>query len=209
MNTKHEAEDLLLSRVVDRRAGAKDFDQLEKLADEDPQLWARLAQWLKDDAQLRAAVDEAASVAEGIEFSAVLETRRPRRARRPSTRWIGWAAAALLAFLWIGANLIPGESDTAVARTTPDEALELYRQIGTEDGRLLSELPLLLVDSQPLAEEGRFELVYLRRLLERRIVDEMVQPAIDEHGEPIFDDLGQPMTIPANTAAYNSRSEEI
>ena len=47
MNPEREA--LLLSRIVDRMADDTDFDQIGRIASEDPGVWERLGLTLRDD----------------------------------------------------------------------------------------------------------------------------------------------------------------
>ena len=56
---------------------------------------------------------------------------------------------------------------------------------GVEDARVLGELSRVVVRAQP-TEDGRgVEVVYVRRVLERKVVDELYQITEDEHGMPM------------------------
>jgi len=189
MNDKHETEELLVERALSRNATPADWDQLEHLAVSDPETWRRLALALRDECDLARVTSAAASVADDIELGEVLQTRKPRRTARRGINWMGWAAAAAIAAFWVMASV--GDPDPSAQAGSMDEALERYRELGREQGRLVGELPLVMVDSNPTTGE-QVEVVYMRRLVERRVVQDMVQPGLDELGDPVIVPVNHP-----------------
>lgn len=93
-------EDLLLTRVAERRASPEDWDELHRRAASETDLWARLHEWLEDDARIRAAVSGALAGTERVGLPAA----GPRLLR--GTRLI-LAAAALLFSFWLGTFVMP------------------------------------------------------------------------------------------------------
>ena len=98
MNTCEE--DILLTRVAERRARPEDWNELHRRAGTDADLWARLHEWLEDDAQIRSAVSGALAGTERVGLAAA----RPRLVR--GTRLFLGAAALLFSF-WLGTFVTP------------------------------------------------------------------------------------------------------
>lgn len=169
MNAPNDT-DLLLNRVVGRDDGPGDWRILREHAQQDPDLWPRLADELEDDMLVRAAVaergDPAASVA--------LPGTGLRRLPRPT----GWIAAAVLALLWIGGVRMPWTTETA---PEPDPAVAAAP---ARDVVELGELPRVVVSTSDVAEDGSVEVVYVRRVLERTRVQDVQTIGVDELGLP-------------------------
>ena len=188
-------EDVLISRVVDAEATSGDWEALGQIAVRDPEIWERLAQAQYLEAKLREAVDVAETVAEEVELSFL-------QSERPKSRWShrlvragGWAAALLMAVLWwtvdespdveSPSDGAPTKHQTAVDRDS-DSIYSEYVRRGLEEGRLVQELPRLVMSTKSTGQEGSdVEVVYMRRLLERVVVDNFFRLGIDDRGHPV------------------------
>lgn len=161
MTPAREPEDhhaLAVTRVVEQRDLTRDWEVLERAAAVDPSVWADLAQSLREASALRRALADELARADAVALPAV--SRLPHR-----RTWV--AAAAAFAFA-VGTFAL-GRVSVAPApppSTTP-----------------LGELPRLVVEARETAD-GRTEVVYLRRSLERAVVDRVVEIGSNEHGEP-------------------------
>jgi hypothetical protein len=175
-------ESRLTERVLSGSADPADWEALEELAQHDSQLWWRLAMSLRDQNELGLAVRGTAEIAESIALTpAVARATRRARPRRVGT-WLGWAAAACLAMFWLTGQLPTGPRPVPAQAASMDEALELYRAAGSREGRLVRELPLLMVERQPVSGGQGSEVIYVRRLVERRQVRDVYESVPDEWG---------------------------
>lgn len=181
--------DLLVDRAVNRSASFDDWDDLDARADADPTVWSWLGRAVRDDGLLRAALVEQVDVSERVELPPGGEAPAERGAAR---RWgarsaLGWAAAVLFAALWWFDREAPTSVAPAAAPSdvvaVPDAPLAVPAADVAHDG-VLAELPLLLVSTTPFGDDGRTEVVYVRRTLERTVVDDVLEVAHDEHGLP-------------------------
>lgn len=193
-------EDILIGRVTDGEASPADWHELESLAAADASVWSRLASAQRRHAELERAVDDALTIAELIEAPDAFADP----AMRLSVRWrsyAGWAAAAAIALTWAGAssfNLIPGPS--GLVQTTSmvpvplgtDELMSRYLDTGKREGRVLAELPMVMVESRPSLDGHGSEIVYLRQVLERVRVEDVYSLGSDELGRP----TPTPLTTP-------------
>ncbi|MEM7199052.1 MAG: hypothetical protein AAF628_02235 [Planctomycetota bacterium] len=167
-----------MSRVVDRADGLEDWRALDRQAAGDPALWHELVAMLRQDATLRVAVRPTVQRAAGhVELGAP----RGRWLSSRSTRWAalasGWLAAAVACMGWGAAvwRSAPGVTSapaphTAVAAVEPGAP------------QVLRELDRVVLRAEPTADGVGYDLVYLRRVLERARVPELFGVAEDEHG---------------------------
>src|SRR5690606_3277257 len=114
-----------------------------------------------------------------------------------------WLAAAAVALVWGLLSLRPAPAPEPGAMPvswppTADEALDQYLAAGALQGRVIGELPALMVESRPL--ETGAEIVYIRRVLERGVEDGMVEHDVD--------DAGRIVERPVSAAAF-ARPEEL
>ncbi len=194
-----ERDELLISRVVDNDATTADWAELELLAQRDADVWRRLAGAIKSEAVVRVVLAQEVSVADGVDLPLEEPIPAPLSPVSKSlvARWnsaVGWAAAILFAVLWIvgvgqqsklASNPVaPGHNDMP-AELSADDALIQYFDAGMREGRLVGELPRLVVETRPLPDQEAVEIVYLRRLLERRTVDEFYDIDHTETGMPV------------------------
>ncbi len=231
--------DLLISRVVDDAATARDWDQLRALAEYDPSVWRELFEAQHAQADLARAVEQAIAIADGIDAPTDALTGPSLRFRiRKVAGWTGWALAAGVAIAWMAPQLTPSRPTSPLGTPQPGgQALPLAvagnntssqpsrvelvdpsqasgnpllaggpsRRASTSSAatpestaHLVAEMPeRTLLEVRPLPD-GRLELIYVRKLIERAIVDDgdlyQVKP----------DDAGIDRTVPYRTRRPSS-----
>lgn len=206
IRTAHEHEDILIGRVVDQEATAADWAALEAIATTDRALWSRLAAAQRDHDALRSAFERnAESVADTIEIPGRAAHAMDAMSIRVRA-WSGWAAAAVLALAWAGAagfGLLSGDRASSiqhaglVSSLTPDEALDQYLTAGQAQGRVLGELPKVMIESRPLEEGQRVEVLFIRQIYERAVVTELYSHGQDDLGRAVY----TPVTTPPDSAS--------
>lgn len=183
--------DMLLGRIADGAGTERDWDAFRALAERDPTLWRELAEMQRDAADLTAAVGRALAVADLVEAPAETQivARFTDRVRQVGA-WGGWAAAAALTLVWATGGLhAPGPVGTNLAGmgfSTPDDALQAYLDRGQQSGQVIDELPAkVLVETRPsAARPGGVEVIYIRQIMERAVVDDLYRFSQDEFGRP-------------------------
>ena len=141
MNDEHR--DLLISTVVGGEAGDWGWQELERLAHDDPTVWRDLAEAQRDQIALERVTATAGVVAEGVDVPGSTDhwtaaTRRRSVARRQPephrpavpawSNWragAGWAVAALILLTWAAGIRAPSaplafRSPDPIARSSPD-----------------------------------------------------------------------------------------
>lgn len=176
-----EQRDHLISRVVDRCESAADWEALSAFESEHNGVWRELAQALRCEAELRDAM--AIQVARADQVS--LPPSSKSNTRRPLPTWSGWLAAAACVIAWALSSL--SDPAAAIATHSPVEkvaqaAPEEPATQNTADHSVITELPMLVVDTKPAVDGDGYEVIYLRRVLETRRVDQVMQLAVDEGG---------------------------
>lgn len=183
--------ELLISKAVDGRATRLEWAVLEIAAHEKPVVWRELALTMRDNALLEATVSRAADRAEQVTLPASgAVTTAPSSLRT----WGGWAAAAVLGVMFIAQwrNLanqpasVGGSSQPQVAGLggfTADQAREAYLQRGKQDGSVLGEMPAkVIVQGSPVQNGQGYEVVFIRQIVEKARVDDLVRLTNDEAG---------------------------
>jgi hypothetical protein len=180
-----DRRDGLISRVIDGEASEADWSALRTLAGTDPSVWTDITETQRQHEALCLAVDEAGSMAEDVELpERELLTPAERFERRMDAfrAWGGWAAAAAILLVWFtgvpsgtlggGGTQSAGLGPTDWSQVAPEEALERYIDRGRQTGRVLAEVPeRVVLETRPLERGEGLEVVYLRQILEREIVD--------------------------------------
>jgi hypothetical protein len=191
--------DVLITRVLDGEATPEDWAAFRAMADRDPTVWRDLADAQQDRAELASALAEALAVADGVEAPLEEHAGERMRARvRTATAWVGWAAAATLALGVFTGRVSPGGGAGAqqaglIPIDSPEEALQLYMDKGRETGRVLYELPdKVLLSSSPTPGGEGYTVVYLRQIVERRMVDDFYRLGENEAGQKV----PVPMALP-------------
>jgi len=174
-----EQEDVLITRVLDGEASSADWSGLESLAQADPAVWKRLAETLRAQAALTRGAGEILETAGGVEAPAPGPGARP--GLRPWWTWSGWAAALILGFFWA---LGPHHSPAPLPEKAFLQASQPASHAVPGKATLVGEFPRVMVDSQRTPRGDRYEVTYLRRLLEKVVVDDLYQINPDEWGEP-------------------------
>jgi hypothetical protein len=206
--------DLLVNRLIEGRATPGDWLDLRDSVTADPALWEHLSAVQGEAGMLCTAVGGHLALAERVELPVPAGGRGAGAGAWPSDDsgrwrrrwgwmgWGGWAVAAVLGLVFVGTQGLGGalgRGGTGQAGVTAglglgvgapslsgdyQEALERYVQMGQEAGSVLGELPHRVVVSTQPTEDGRIEVVYIRQLLERTIVDQAFRLGTDEAGRP-------------------------
>jgi len=190
----------MIERMLNRQIEARDLDELAQLSQRQPEALVRIAAALRGAAQVESGVEAAQAIAETIELPARddRQTNRPSLVARTVGSWSGWATAAMVAVAWILAAMLNstppavtplGGSDVLL---TANQALEQYMRAGTDEGRIIQELPLLTVDIRPTPDGDESEVIYLRRFMERALVEGVYKMGIDEQGRAVVVPTDEP-----------------
>jgi len=199
-----DTRDRLVTRLIDGMASPDDWQHLRHLASSDPDRHARLLDEIERTQQIDAALSE--TVARQLDAACSVappSPERPQATLRLVRAWSGWAVAAALALMWsvlspgagmgslgdvqrAGVPVIPASGVAPDEEASVDQAFDQYVRLGTESGRVLEVDPeLRVVESTPLADGSGVEVVYVRRVLERVIVDEVYRKTTDELGRVV------------------------
>lgn len=188
--------DILINRVVDDEATSADWAALKALAARDATIWRDLAEAQHAHAELCAAVEETVAVVDAVEAPVddVMRWRFSARVRTAAT-WGGWAAAAAVALAWVGGVDRSGADAQDVnsagmlpvgASLTAADALQKYLDLGRESGDVVGLMPeVVLVDSAPNPAGSGYEVVFIRQIMERRVVEDFYRLGADELGRPV------------------------
>ena len=194
----------MISRVLDADAGAAEWAELELMAENDPTLWRDLGDSFRAEVAIRNASEGLLSGAEQVQLPATNVEPAPRTLwSRTTFAGAGWLAALILLCVWLqtpssdvstsptGTQLGDGVATsrlqaTPIEYSTAADALANYRTLGMEEGRLINELPMMLVDTKPInSENDQIEVFYLRRFLERTTIDQMYELGTRDDGAPV------------------------
>jgi hypothetical protein len=183
-------KDILISRIVDDEATAEDWAALKELAAGDPTVWRDLAEAQYTGIGLASAVQAAIEIADEVE-APVHEHMRARMTLRAGTaaKWGGWLAAAAVTLAWLGAGRAgPGGSTAGFGPSVPGtvaDAFKHYVDMGKQSGQVVEEVPqLVLVETKRVEGGPGYEVLYIRQVIERAIVDDLYGLGQDETGRP-------------------------
>lgn len=177
-------EDRIISRIASNDAASEDWSAFETIARSDRGAWERLARELRDELAIRSAALDALDVAEDVEIP---DERLPEPVIGRISGFSGWAAAAMVALAWIGISVYTPDGNIGTQRAGPsitftaDSAYDEYMRTGMAEGRVIEELPSIMVESRH-ADGDRIEVYYIRQLLERAEVNSAYQMFEDEFG---------------------------
>ncbi len=197
----NEHEQLLVSRVIEPDATAKEWDELTAAAEADPSLWRQTVQTLRDQQAMTRAVNASVGIAEDVST-----TPRTSRLVHPSAigsapserpqllRRSGWAVAALVALAWVSglSNIQPtGTGYQAGAGSqivSAADLLDRYLVQGRREGRVFDEVPeKIFVQSRPSPKGDAVEVIFIRQILERTTLPGLYHyQGEDESGRPTF-----------------------
>jgi hypothetical protein len=81
--------------------------------------------------------------------------------------------------------MIPGTGFTAgigLSEAQPEQAFERYLSAGQKSGQVIAEMPeQVVVETRPLPD-GTIEVLFLRQIIERRVIDQAYREVRDESG---------------------------
>lgn len=195
--------ELAAHRLISREATPADIDLLARRAAAGDDVLGALLNTARDDSAARAALEGVLASAEAVELPAQRPEAPTVHLRRLRLAAPGWLAAAAVALVWGAMSFRPGPAlepglMPVGYQPTAEEALDQYLEAGALQGRVIGELPALLVESRPV-ERGA-EIVYIRRVLERAVVDGIVEHDVD--------DAGRIVERPVSAAAF-ARPEDL
>lgn len=186
-------EEILTSRIVDEEATAHDWAELTTIAEADAGVWKRLAESQREHAALRMAVEERVSAADAIALPAIAGEPAERALTIRFRSWSGWAAAAAVALVWASVQGVlpqmgrPGSGPMTAGWSMPqntNQAFDQYRDVGQREGVVVGELPKELVEYRQ-ATGGGLEVIYVRRVLERAIINGAYEFGRDDQGNAV------------------------
>lgn len=208
-NTNHEARDgmldellpdhardLLISRVIDGRASTSDWNRFRALAANEPEIWCELATTHQQHDSVRDELIDELSVADRIELpGGMIDEDGTRQRLSFVSKWGGWAIAATLIVVWsLGMpnashtsqpGFIAGIPGVGLKDAEPEQAFEQYLDAGQRSGQVVAEMPeQVVVETTPLPD-GTIEVLYLRQVIERRVIDQAYRMMQDETGNKI------------------------
>lgn len=209
MMNEHDVN-VLIDRIASNAESTGTFTEFATAAAGSSAQWERLARTLRDELQMRSAMEEALTAGARAEIEVALRRGRETTSatRTQLSGWSGWAVAATIALAWSVGLILPragGSPEEAhpqpvqLAALTADEALEQYFQTAEREGRIVAELPAVLVETHQ-TDEGFLEVYYLRQWLEREEVAHLYEMAQDEHGRdiPVQIDAARLLTSPSS-----------
>ena len=191
MSVDHHEQ--MIDRMLNRQIEARDLDELARLSQSQPEALVRIAAALRGAAQVESGVEAAQALAETIELPARAdrESKRPSLVARGVGSWSGWATAAMVAAAWTLAAVLNSTPPAATplggndVLLTANQALEQYMRAGTDEGRIVQELPLLTVDIRLTQDGDESEVIYLRRFMERARVEGVYKMGVDAQGRAV------------------------
>lgn len=198
------ARDLLISRVIDGRASSEDWDRFRAIAAHEPEIWTELGETQQQHESVRDELSAAIAIADRVELpGGPIDDSHIRYRLGLVSRWGGWAAAAALLIVWsLGnpslslnstnetstAGVIPSLSTTGgigLSEAEPEQAFEQYMSAGQRTGRVIAEMPeQVVVETTPMPD-GTIEVLYLRQVIERRVINQAYRQVRDDAGNTI------------------------
>lgn len=200
--TTPDGRDLLISRIIDARAGAEDWLAFRQAAEHDPAIWRELAEAQRAHELMCEGLSAATACADRVDLPEFVTDGSVLQRRLDGlSRWGGWAAAAALLLVWATgapvlrsgtqtAGLIP--SATPLNEATPDQAMDRYLNAGRTAGLVIGEMPDRVIVETIRRDDGSVEVVYLRQIIERRVTDRVYREVLDETGRLV------PVAIPVS-----------
>ncbi|HCT44077.1 MAG: hypothetical protein CMJ35_10615 [Phycisphaerae bacterium] len=198
------ARDLLISRVIDGRASTSDWDRFRALASREPEIWCELAETQEQHEAVRCELAGAIAAADQIDLPVgPIDDTHTRERLGMVGKWGGWALAAALLLAWsLGYPMLPAQGGSGNGTQTaglpvgglggiglteaePEQAFEQYMSAGQKAGRVIAEMPeQVVVETRPMPD-GSIEVMYLRQVIERRVIDQAYRQVRDDAGNTI------------------------
>lgn len=212
--SSREQLDLLISRIADGEAGEHDWRDFSALAQAHPDAWKQLAQAQRQHGELSLAVGLALHAAERVELpsrsaGAALGGGATSDVHSGVGRiraWGGWAVAAVVALAWLSGHQLgvvtpqqigtPGTAGTGgtngviganigLANWTSDDYASAYLSKGQKEGRVFGELAARPIEIRPAANGQGYDVVFVRQIVERARVNDLMKFGVDEVGRPV------------------------
>lgn len=203
-----DERDVLVSRVVDGEADPSDWTKLRAIAERDPSVWSDITETQADHESLRDAVMGAIDIADDIDLPTFVPDHHETgfNHRLGAVRsWGGWAAAAAIMLVWATGIPAPSHSDQGgpveasllptqgliPQSISPEELREQYITRGQKNGLVVGEVadPVVL-EVRPMADGKNVEVLLVRQIIERQIVNQVYRTTFDESGQVA------PVTVP-------------
>ncbi len=203
--------DVLVTRLLDGRAGESDWIAFRDLARHDETIWGEVILSRRQCTTLERAFEPALTLAElhempdlGLAGVAATDLQdRHRLGGGGGGGLVGWAIAATLALGFIaqqsgllrtGMESRPGATG-GVTAISPDAALQNYLDLGKQSGRVVGELPeRKVVDVRPSPTGEGYDVLYYRQIIERTRVDSLYSIGASESGAPVLVPASAPVT---------------
>jgi len=196
-----DERDVLISRVIDGVATSADWTTFRSIAAHDPSIWTELADTQQIHESVCAHVESSISFADRVELPGGVMNDQPLHARMEVvSRWGGWAAAAAILLVWFfGGSLSLDQTNDSPATAgilnpnfinskpllddaQPDQAFDQYLSSGRSSGQVVGEMPEhVVIETRPMPD-GTIEVLYLRQIIERQIIDHAYREMRDETG---------------------------
>ncbi|MFM9995842.1 MAG: hypothetical protein ACKVU4_08580 [Phycisphaerales bacterium] len=187
--------DILIARVADGDASEQEWTTFRAWAERDALMWRELAELQRDAAALTSAVNRAVGAADFIEapVGEHMSARLTERFRMIGL-WGGWAAAAALVLVWAtGWRLPSGGLGTGADRASlplmptgsPQDTLRQYLDQGRQSGTVVGQVPEFVMQDVRPAPDGQFEVIFIRQIMERAVVDDLYGLGADDAGRAV------------------------
>jgi len=206
--------DEMIGLVLDGEASDAEWETFTAVADASPELWKRFANFARVHAMLgRALGDIDASLNDVSLHSAQNVPSSPQAtsagtysfasAAARAVRGSGWLAAACVGLVWAVTHIasshghigpyIAGNGEgggpqyNGLLVSTAADALDAYRTLAGRDGVDVDESPeQIVIQVLPALDGQSVEVVAVRQLVERRIIDGLYRIAADDGGTPVL-----------------------
>lgn len=170
----------LYARVAERSEQLADWDELERHAGADPDVWRRLAQTLRGDCALRQIGGELGEVAQRVPWpGGAARGAHPARARYWGLGGVRAAAVLLVGLALLATGLASGLHWRAAA------SHELSRVAASKAEDWDEAWAPLLVDAQPVASGEGVEVTFVQPVLRRAVVPALYELERDENDHPL------------------------
>jgi len=197
-----DERDVLISRIIDGVATSDDWVTFRAVAANDSTIWGELAQTQHIHETLTDRMEHLIGCADMVDLPGGLMCDRVMRSRTDLvSRWGGWAAAAAILLVWgfgWSANRSASESSSQVAgignplisgaktfldEAEPEQAFDQYMNSGLSSGQVVGEMPEKIVIETRAMPDGSIEVLYLRQIIERQIMDHAYREVRDDTGK--------------------------
>ncbi len=195
-----DERDVLITRVIDGTATSDDWATFRASAAHDPSIWAQLGRTQRVHEAMCQCVQSELAAADRVELPGGLIDDHPMRARLDMvSRWGGWAAAIAIMTVWLfgqsDSTAVPNNPDAhdpmmagvpgsgiLLDQAKPDQAFDQYLSSGQTLGQVIGEMPdRIVIETRPMPD-GTIEVLYLRQIIERQVIDHAYREMRDETG---------------------------